>query len=151
MDVNGYHDTPGSGKPYVCPLCKGRFRNSSDLRRHEKSHGEVKQLQCSFPNCSFATNRRDSLRLHEKTHTGIEGRLVHPCVMCGKKFSSEQIAIRHRKTCGQDKQRKEMFSSAFILSLHRDFLQENEKSKEKCPRAPRQEQVAVAVVAEEQR
>ena len=131
MDVNGYHDTPGSGKPYVCPLCKGRFRNSSDLRRHERSHGEVKQLQCSFPNCSFATNRRDSLRLHEKTHTGIEGRLVHPCVMCGKKFSSEQIASRHRKTCGQDKQRKEMavretlcklcnkeFSSTYKLATH---------------------------------
>ena len=131
MDVIGYYDTPGSGKPYVCPLCKGRFRNSSDLRRHERSHGEVKQLQCSFPNCSFATNRRDSLRLHEKTHTGIEGRLVHPCVMCGKKFSSEQIASRHRKTCGQDKQRKEMvvretlckmcnkeFSSTYKLATH---------------------------------
>jgi len=119
------------GKPYVCPQCKGRFRNSSDLKRHERSHGEVKLLQCSFPNCSFATNRRDSLRLHEKTHTGIEGRLVHPCVICGKKFSSEQIASRHRKTCGQEKQGREVvaketlckicnkeFSSTYKLATH---------------------------------
>ena len=128
MDVGG---STSLGKPYVCPQCKGRFRNSSDLKRHERSHGEVKLLQCSFPNCSFATNRRDSLRLHEKTHTGIEGRLVHPCVICGKKFSSEQIASRHRKTCGQEKQGREVvaketlckicnkeFSSTYKLATH---------------------------------
>ena len=131
MDVVGYTNSPTPAKPYVCPQCKGRFRNSSDLKRHERSHGEVKLLQCSFPNCSFATNRRDSLRLHEKTHTGIEGRLVHPCVMCGKKFSSEQIASRHRKTCGQEKQGREVvvketlckickkeFSSTYKLATH---------------------------------
>jgi len=129
--VVGYTNSPTPAKPYVCPQCKGRFRNSSDLKRHERSHGEVKLLQCSFPNCSFATNRRDSLRLHEKTHTGIEGRLVHPCVMCGKKFSSEQIASRHRKTCGQEKQGREVvvketlckickkeFSSTYKLATH---------------------------------
>ena len=131
MDAESYNEPKLSGKPYVCPQCKGRFRNSSDLRRHERSHGDMKLFQCSFPNCSFATNRRDSLRLHEKTHTGIEGRLTHPCVMCGKKFSSEQIASRHRKTCGQEKQGKEVvvketlcktcnkeFSSTYKLATH---------------------------------
>jgi len=91
-------------RPYVCPQCRNQFRTSSDLRRHQRIHSEVKLIHCSFENCSFSTHRRDSLKLHEKTHTGIESRLVHPCPSCSKTFSSEQIAIRHRKTCGRIKE-----------------------------------------------
>ena len=39
---------------------------------------------------------------------------------------------------------------SFSVSIEISF-KKMKKSKEKCPRAPRQEQVAVAVVAEEQR
>ena len=123
--------TPSKEKPYVCPRCVKRFRSSGDLRRHERIHTETKLLQCGFPNCSFCTHRRDSLRLHEQTHTGIEGRLLHPCPSCAKKFSSEQIAVRHRKTCGKVKEVREVpvretrcsecgkeFSSVYKLATH---------------------------------
>ena len=120
-------------KPYVCPLCKNQFRNSSDLKRHERIHTERKLLECSFANCSFRTHRRDSLVLHEKTHSGIESRLVHPCPSCAKTFSSEQIATRHSKTCGKAKQARKVppvretrchhcgkeFSSVYKLATHR--------------------------------
>lgn len=91
-------------KPYVCPHCRNRFHTSSDLKRHERTHSEDKLFQCSFENCSFCTHRKDSLRLHEKTHTGIESRLVHPCPSCWKTFSSQAIATRHQKTCGLPRQ-----------------------------------------------
>lgn len=69
--------------------------------------------------------------MHEKTHTGIESRLTHPCTNCSKKFSSSQIASRHFKTCGKPKIEKEKkaretlchicqkeFSSIYKLNTH---------------------------------
>jgi len=86
-------------KNYACPTCAKLFTTASDLKRHERIHQTDKKLQCSFQNCSFVTHRSDSLVLHEKTHTGIESRLNHPCPNCSKMFSSHQIASRHLKTC----------------------------------------------------
>ena len=118
-------------KNYPCPTCSKLFTTASDLKRHERTHEADRQLQCSFQNCSFVTHRSDSLVLHEKTHTGIESRLNHPCVKCEKMFSSSQIAARHLKTCGQtklvkDKSVKETlcqlckkeFSSVYKLKTH---------------------------------
>lgn len=90
-------------KSYVCTTCTKLFTTASDLKRHERTHLPEKHLQCSFQNCSFVTSRSDSLTLHEKTHTGIESRLTHPCPKCSKMFSSNQIASRHLKTCGKVK------------------------------------------------
>lgn len=86
-------------KNYPCPDCEKLFFNASDLSRHQRIHQSSKAHHCSFENCSFSTHRKDSLQLHEKTHTGLQSRLQHPCHSCRKRFSSQQIAIRHMKTC----------------------------------------------------
>ena len=90
-------------KNYVCTTCNKLFTTASDMKRHQRTHLAEKPLQCTFQNCSFVTSRNDSLILHEKTHTGIESRLIHPCPKCSKMFSSNQIASRHLKTCGRVK------------------------------------------------
>jgi len=114
-------------KLYACEVCGGRFTTCSDLRRHERTHQSVKPFICSFENCGFATSRREHLVNHESTHTGIESRLTHLCVKCGKYFSSRSVLNRHSKNCSASKKEGESlkcsecvrtFSSASKLKQH---------------------------------
>ena len=104
-------------KNYPCTACKKLFTTASDLKRHERTHSEDKLLQCSFQNCSFVTNRSDSLSLHEITHTRLESRLNHPCPRCQKMFSSNQIVSRHLKTCGNLKMKKEKVAQETLCKI----------------------------------
>jgi len=96
-------------KKYACSRCKFKCATSSDLCRHERIHEnslkQPKPFICSFQNCAFSTLRREHLVNHEKTHTSIESRLVHPCAVCSKLFSSRSVLNRHKKTSCSSTQR----------------------------------------------
>jgi KRAB domain-containing zinc finger protein len=118
---------------YQCVECDKTFITNSDLRRHGKTHENAKKLICSFPNCGFATARKEHLLNHESTHTSIEARLNYPCCICTEYFSSRSVLNRHMKTCSKPKKSTEpkpdldtkcetcekVFSNIYKLRQHR--------------------------------
>ncbi|ODM95177.1 Zinc finger and BTB domain-containing protein 17 [Orchesella cincta] len=79
-------------RPFPCEFCRVRFKTSSSLARHRRSHEEAKPHQCNLcsasyadkkrlrdhimkhsnekpfvcPNCDYSTNRKDNLKTHIK-------------------------------------------------------------------------------------
>ncbi|KAK6630592.1 hypothetical protein RUM43_014577 [Polyplax serrata] len=88
----------------TCKFCRKKFNLKSSLRRHERSHSEVKLYQCKY--CSRHFKDNSTCIVHMRTHTG-----EHPfqCQECPKDFKQlanlkMHIYRHHRKNCKNDKQ-----------------------------------------------
>ena len=77
---------------YECDVCRMRFTNGANLRRHRMRHTGFKPYECR--SCSKRFFRRDHLLEHMSTHAKAAGRrLPWQCPVCGKGFQ-RQIAMR---------------------------------------------------------
>lgn len=64
--------TQGSDeRPHKCPTCFAAFSRSHDLRRHQKTHTNLKEFRCD--QCGKEFTRLDALRRHLRTTQGKGG------------------------------------------------------------------------------
>ncbi|CAH8544929.1 unnamed protein product [Heterobilharzia americana] len=90
-------------KPFVCGMlnCNKRFVRIDELRRHQRTHSEVKQFVCDI--CKKGFTRSDHLMTHRRTHTGER---PYECKICDRRFARSDERNRHAKTHMRDRPRR---------------------------------------------
>ena len=92
--IKTVHDVHGKIRPHQCPKCEKTFKKPYHLECHNKSiHEKKKEFKCDI--CEFASDRRDSLRNHSKTHIKRENRKQFNCDKCEKSFFSKSAMKTH--------------------------------------------------------
>ncbi|XP_046902460.1 zinc finger protein Gfi-1-like isoform X1 [Hypomesus transpacificus] len=79
-------------RPFACGLCRKRFVQESDLRKHRVNHARQKQFACPLCHKSFVCPSQ--LRVHQNVHTGER---PFGCRQCGRSFSHPSNLKRHQK------------------------------------------------------
>jgi len=83
-------------KPYPCGQCERKFRSHSDLRAHQVvHHGAAIDKELACPVCGKNFNRKDTLTVHLRSHTGER---PHGCEVCGKRFVTKSHLKSHQLT-----------------------------------------------------
>lgn len=79
-------------KSYTCnyPDCGKQFATTSDLKVHQRSHGEIFNHYCQF--CKRGFNHKAMWQVHTRTHTGEK---PYGCKFCDMRFSDKSNMRRH--------------------------------------------------------
>lgn len=79
---------------YKCffQICGKKFKTSSAANNHRVVHNEAKDFKCS--QCPFSTNTKPNLRIHERTHSGIQ---PYTCKFCDMKFRTASNVVKHMR------------------------------------------------------
>nr|DBA34537.1 TPA: hypothetical protein GDO54_002088 [Pyxicephalus adspersus] len=121
---------------FQCNICSKVFRNSSNLSRHVRSHGD-KLFKCE--ECSKLFSRKESLKQHvsykhSKNETDAEYR--YRCVICEKSFRVEAFLEFHNCRTDDKSFQCEMcyrfFSTNSNLSKHKKKHGEKKFACEVC-------------------
>ncbi|XP_022823976.1 zinc finger protein OZF-like isoform X3 [Spodoptera litura] len=83
-------------KSYECDACPKKFKSSSNLMQHKKTHLTEKPFKC--PNCSHAFSFRANLKKHlskDRCKTATSGPFT--CTDCDKTFERESMLKSHLK------------------------------------------------------
>ena len=83
------HEDP-ERRDYQCDKCDKKFKTSSNLVEHQKTHGNEKYT-CQF--CAKTFKTLIGFNQHQRAHTGE----LFPCHSCGEKFQSKNSVNRHLK------------------------------------------------------
>jgi len=83
------HEDP-ERRDFECDKCNKKFKTSSNLVEHLKTHGTEK-FTCQFCAKTFKTSI--GFNQHQRSHTGE----LFPCHSCGEKFQSKNSVNRHLK------------------------------------------------------
>ncbi|XP_062848603.1 zinc finger protein 420-like [Trichomycterus rosablanca] len=84
--------TIGDIRPYLCSICGRGFARRETLRRHERIHTGEKPHHCTVCGKYF----REAFHL-SKHHTVHSGEKNYKCLLCGKDFGYAQSLKRHAK------------------------------------------------------
>ena len=85
MEVNS------DDRPFVCPICKWRFKQLHNMKRHLLTHSGAKPFSCDFCDKSYTDNY--SLKQHVATvHEKV---LAFKCGTCGCCFGKKSNLTRH--------------------------------------------------------
>ncbi|MCL4157597.1 UNVERIFIED_CONTAM: hypothetical protein GTU68_050062 [Idotea baltica] len=92
VGLNEYlrHRRKQHGKPIVCHICKQTFKQSSTFIRHYNLHMQKKPYKCD--RCLYKGTVKESLRLHQLTHTGAN---VQMCPECNVPCRNSRNLRRH--------------------------------------------------------
>ena len=99
------------------------------MQRHvEKSHKEYKKFKCE--QCSQCYARKTNLLIHqERAHPGlleqIEGREMHECKICQKKFMYKDNYLKHCKMMHEVKQKNTKCTICGLESLSVQYLNQH--------------------------
>ncbi|CAG0900417.1 unnamed protein product, partial [Cyprideis torosa] len=75
-------------RPYECNVCCKRFSRADTLQTHVSIHSGEKAHQCQLCNASFI--RTGQLRVHLRSHTGER---PFQCDFCGKRFTQSHAPV----------------------------------------------------------
>lgn len=78
---------------FVCRECKETFSTLTLLRRHERSHPELRPFPCT--QCGKSFSDRAGLRKHSRTHSSVR---PYSCPQCPKAFLSASDLRKHERT-----------------------------------------------------
>jgi len=81
-------------RDFACRTCSNTFKNRNSLRKHEKIHTGIKNHQCSYCEKRFLV--AEKLRKHELIHTGEKN---FSCSKCGKMYNQKVNMNTHEKKC----------------------------------------------------
>ncbi|KIJ49180.1 hypothetical protein M422DRAFT_246985 [Sphaerobolus stellatus SS14] len=57
-----------SSRPFGCSVCGKRFARKVDLETHARIHTNEQPFACSIPRCGSTFTSQSNLKRHEKTH-----------------------------------------------------------------------------------
>ncbi|XP_034248697.1 PR domain zinc finger protein 15-like isoform X2 [Thrips palmi] len=86
-----------SKEPYKCEQCNKFFLRKALLNAHMTSHVPKDQQPFVCCKCARRFHCEALLRNHERVHLPNEEKLVYPCDICKKKFSSKSAVTAHLK------------------------------------------------------
>lgn len=86
-----------SKEPYKCDHCHKYFFRKALLNAHMTSHVPKDQQPYVCCKCARRFHCEALLRNHERVHLPNEEKLVFPCDICKKKFSSKSAVTAHLK------------------------------------------------------
>ena len=78
---------------YNCRFCLKSFSRSDTLKVHERTHTGERPFGCSY--CSKTFSQLGTKIYHERTHTGER---PYTCSHCSKTFSSSSEKVNHERT-----------------------------------------------------
>ncbi|XP_035240763.1 zinc finger protein 296 [Anguilla anguilla] len=79
----------------ACEYCGKRFRNSSNLTVHRRSHTGERPYRCGL--CSYACAQSSKLTRHMKTHGARGSRPAYLCQLCHVPFTVYATLEKHLK------------------------------------------------------
>ncbi|TST73071.1 CLK4-associating serine/arginine rich protein [Bagarius yarrelli] len=82
-------------KEEACEFCGKRFRNSSNLTVHRRSHTGERPYRCGL--CSYACAQSSKLTRHMKTHGTRGNRAPFQCQLCSVPFTVYATLEKHLK------------------------------------------------------
>lgn len=89
----GGEETDEKPPQFVCRECKETFSTLTLLRRHERSHPELRPFPCT--QCGKSFSDRAGLRKHSRTHSSVR---PYSCSQCPKAFLSASDLRKHERT-----------------------------------------------------
>ncbi|CAJ0930346.1 unnamed protein product, partial [Mesorhabditis belari] len=92
--LNGKDRSPTGIRVHVCHYngCTKKYRKTSHLRAHLRSHEGWKPFVCTFHGCDRAFGRSDQLQRHMRAHTGER---KHLCEHCQRRFARSDHLRQH--------------------------------------------------------
>ncbi|KAI5096644.1 putative transcription factor Ovo-like 1 [Silurus meridionalis] len=88
--LTGLQMTPES--PFSCPICHKTFSLSRVMKRHLRTHSDLKRYSCEY--CGKGFNDTFDLKRHVRTHTGVR---PFKCTVCEKAFTQRCSLEAHQK------------------------------------------------------
>ena len=80
----------------TCTLCNETFSSTQALRAHiQGQHMDAPHLKCS--RCSYHAGSSYSLKLHMKTHAGVESKFMCDHPGCGRAYATKGHLNEHKK------------------------------------------------------
>ncbi|KAK1785125.1 hypothetical protein P4O66_018539 [Electrophorus voltai] len=86
---------PRRKREEACEFCGKRFRNSSNLTVHRRSHTGERPYRCGL--CSYACAQSSKLTRHMKTHGARGSRAPFQCHLCSVPFTVYATLEKHLK------------------------------------------------------
>ena len=81
----------------MCQVCKRTFWNTDTLRRHQKTHTGAQRYTCTNPNCGRKLASKRSFDAHKAT-CGVEKTKFCPRKGCEKLFATAEGLKAHMST-----------------------------------------------------
>ncbi|XP_057289533.1 uncharacterized protein LOC130612244 isoform X1 [Hydractinia symbiolongicarpus] len=115
-----------------CVICHKHFKSKSSLRRHEKTHADVKRYQCPFCGLFF---KGAQPMIHHMTisHPKADNKKLFTCLTCNISFTSEQLFEKHiywkhsqKKNQHQSAVQSNIVSSSTSIDGDEDYTVDNE-------------------------